>query len=214
MVSWMPSASRLVASMTSSPPSPLSVRRSFATSWKKMFDGRRQTEDVDSARVARDADDVGAVGGVDGDRVRRAVAPAVRAAQVDADLRHVGAAQVADDDVVRAPERPEVDRLDVVEVHRDRGDVAEEGHAAAVRGDVDVLRRCSRRRTASCRCRPAPRWCRCRRLGSTGTRRRRLPSSRGRCHCRRRRSRRHRRRGSRPRPGCRGSCRRPRRRRS
>ena len=37
MVSWMPSASRLLALMTSSPPSPLSTSRSFAASGKKMF---------------------------------------------------------------------------------------------------------------------------------------------------------------------------------
>ena len=83
--------------------------------------------------------DVVAVGAVDGDRVGRAVAAAVGAAQVEVDLRHVGAAQVADDDVVGAAERAEVDVLDVVEVHGDVGDVAEEQHAPAVGRDVDVL---------------------------------------------------------------------------
>ena len=37
------------------------------------------------------------------------------------------------------PERVEVDHLDVVEVHGDVGDVAEEQHAPAVGHDVDVL---------------------------------------------------------------------------
>ena len=51
----------------------------------------------------------------------------------------VGAAEIADDDVVGAAERAELDRLDVVEVHRDVGDVAEEQRAPAVGDDVDVL---------------------------------------------------------------------------
>ena len=53
--------------------------------------------------------------------------------------RHVRAAQVADDDVVGAAQGPEVDALDVVEVHRHVGDVAEEEDAPAVGHDVDVL---------------------------------------------------------------------------
>ena len=60
-------------------------------------------------------------------------------AQVDVDVRDVRAAEVADHDVVGAAERPEVDRLDVVQVHRDVGDVAEEQRASAVGDDVDVL---------------------------------------------------------------------------
>ena len=38
--------------------------------------------------------------------------------QVEADLRYVGAAQIAHQDVVGAAQRPEFNRLDVVEVHR------------------------------------------------------------------------------------------------
>ena len=49
-----------------------------------------------AAGIAGDADDVGAVGPVDRHRVGRAVAAAVRAAQVDVDLGDVGAAEVAD----------------------------------------------------------------------------------------------------------------------
>ena len=100
-----------------------------------------QAEHVDAAGVARDAEDVGAVGAVDGDGIGRAVAAAVRAAQIDVDAGHVGAGQVADHDVVGAAERAELDLLDVVQVHRDVGDVAEEQRAAAIRHDVDVLGR-------------------------------------------------------------------------
>ena len=53
--------------------------------------------------------------------------------------RQVGAGEVADDDAVGAAQSPEVDALDVVEVHRHARDVAGEQDAAAVRDDVDVL---------------------------------------------------------------------------
>ena len=39
--------------------------------------------------------------------------------------RHVGPAEVADDDIVGAAESPEFDVLDVVQVHRDVRDIAE-----------------------------------------------------------------------------------------
>ena len=68
-----------------------------------------------------------------------AVAPAAGHSQVGVDLGHVGAGQVVDDDGVGAAESVEVDGLDVVEVHRDVGDVAEEPHPPAVGGDVDAL---------------------------------------------------------------------------
>ena len=55
------------------------------------------------------------------------------------DPADVGAGQVADHDVVGAAERVEVDALDVVEVHRHVGDVAEEQRPPAVGDDVDVL---------------------------------------------------------------------------
>ena len=139
IVSWMPSASRLAALITSSPPWPLRVSRSLACSWKKMLTSAWRPKTCDAAGVAGDAEHVGALGAVDRDRVGRAVAAAVRAAQVELDLRHVGAGQVADDDVVGAAERAELDVLDVVEVHRDVGDVAGEQRAPAVGDDVDVL---------------------------------------------------------------------------
>ena len=76
---------------------------------------------------------------VHGDAVDRAVAPAVRAAQVECDLRDVRPAEVADDDLVGAAERAEVDALDVVQIHRDGRDVAGEERAPAVGDDIDVL---------------------------------------------------------------------------
>ena len=57
----------------------------------------------------------------------------------------VGAADVVDDEVVGAAERVEVDALDVVEVHHDVAEVAEEPHPSAVR----ARRRRSRRRCAA-----------------------------------------------------------------
>ena len=61
------------------------------------------------------------------------------AREIDVDFRHVGAGEIVDDDVVGAAERVELDALDVVRVHRHVGDVAEEQHAPAVGGDLDVL---------------------------------------------------------------------------
>ena len=139
IVSWMPSASSDVASTVSSPPSPLSVSRSLACSWKKMLTAAWSPDTLTPPASPAAPNDVVRLGAVDGDRVGRAVAAAVGPAQVEADLRQVGAAQVADDDVVGAAQGPEVDALDVVEVHRHVGDVAEEQHPPAVRDDVDVL---------------------------------------------------------------------------
>ena len=125
--------------MTSSPPRPLSVRRSLACLLEEDVDRGLKPEDADPAGVARGAERVVALGAVDRDRVGRAVAAAVGPAQVEVDPRHVGAAQVADDDVVGAAQGPEVDALDVVEVHRDVGHVAGEADPPAVGRDVDVL---------------------------------------------------------------------------
>ena len=59
--------------------------------------------------------------------------------EIDVDRRHVGAAQVVDHDLVGAAEGLEVDGLDIVEVHGDVGDVAEEARMIAVRRDIDLL---------------------------------------------------------------------------
>ena len=50
--------------------------------------------------------------------------PSPRCAEVDVDLVDVGPGQVVDRDGVRAAQGVDVDGLDVVEVHRDVGDVA------------------------------------------------------------------------------------------
>ena len=46
--------------------------------------------------------------------------------QVNRDLYHAGPGEVIDNDVVRPPERIEMEELEMVEVHRDIGDVAGE----------------------------------------------------------------------------------------
>src|SRR5207249_4929389 len=95
--------------------------------------------DRDAGRVALDQDVVVAVGGVDGDGVGLVVAAAQRAGQVEVDLGEVGAAHVADGDVVDAAPGVEVDALDAARVHGNGGDIAGEPHPAAVGPDADVL---------------------------------------------------------------------------
>ena len=64
--------------------------------------------------VAGHADHVSALRGVDGDCIGRAVAAAIRTAQVEVDPGDVRAAEVADHDVVGTAERAELDLFDVV----------------------------------------------------------------------------------------------------
>ena len=59
--------------------------------------------------------------------------------QVGGHVDDVGPGQVVDGEVVGAAEGLGVDRLDVVQVHRDVADVAGEPHPAAVGGDVHAL---------------------------------------------------------------------------
>ncbi len=84
--------------------------------------------------------DVLLVRAVDDDSVRLCVAGAVDRGEVDVDRVDAGACQVVDGDRVDAAEGLDVDLLDAVEVHRDEAEVAGESSAAAVGGDVDVLR--------------------------------------------------------------------------
>ena len=63
----------------------------------------------------------------------------VGAAKVDVDLVDVGPGQVVDRDGVRAALGVDVDGLDVVEIHRDVGDIAGQPGVPAVGRDVDVL---------------------------------------------------------------------------
>ena len=138
-VSWIAPACRPEASTTSSPASALTVSRSLAASAPVMFtcadsprtdvpEASPDTRMTSSPLVALTTTLSGC-----------AVAPAAGHRQVGVDLGHVGPGKVVDDDRVGATEGVEVDGFDVVEVHRDVGDVAEEPHPPAVGGDVDVL---------------------------------------------------------------------------
>ena len=89
----------------------------------------------DDAVVLGHRDDVVAAGSVDGHRIRGAVI----GAEVEVDLVHAGAGEVADGNVVGTTEGIEVDMLDAVQVHRDGSDIAREQHPAAIGRDVDVL---------------------------------------------------------------------------
>ena len=113
--------------------------RSLASKFK-IFTGADRAEDRDPAAVAEDLDHVIAVSGVHGE-VSASPSPVARrrGGEIDVDLSHIGPAEIADHDVVGAAECIEVDRLDVVEVHGDVGDVAEEVDAPAIGRDVDVL---------------------------------------------------------------------------
>ena len=166
-----------VASTTSSPPWALSDEPIVGLLLVEDVDGRLQAEDVDSAGVARGAEHVVALGAVDGDGVGRAVAAAVGAAagrsrstRVD-----VGAAQVADDDVVGAAEGAEsicsTSSRSIVTLATSR----RKQDAAAVGRDVDILGDVGAEEEQACRRRPGLRPCRCRRPGPTGRRRRRRP---------------------------------------
>jgi len=62
-----------------------------------------------------------------------------RRRRVDGDLRHVGAGEVVDRDVVGAAQGRELNSLDAVEIHGDVADVAKELHPPAIGRDVDVL---------------------------------------------------------------------------
>src|SRR5262249_18200243 len=86
-----------------------------------------------------DADLVVAARAVYGHRVGRAVAGALSIAEMARHLRHAGAGEVADGDVVRPAPRGELNLLDAVEVHDDAADVAGEPHALTIGLDVDLL---------------------------------------------------------------------------
>ncbi len=86
-------------------------------------------------------DGVLAVAAVDDDGVELAVAgrAADHAGQVDGDEPDIRAGQVVDGGGVLAAQRIEPDGLDIVEVHRDIAEVAEEQRPPAVGRDVEVL---------------------------------------------------------------------------
>ena len=94
-----------------------------------------QARHRDHAVVVGDRDGVVTVSRVEDDGVARTVGTA----KVDVDLFDVGLGQVVDRDVVRAALGVDVDGLDVVEIHRDVGDIAGQPGVPAVGRDVDVL---------------------------------------------------------------------------
>ncbi len=102
---------------------------------------RREAGHGDTGSVAGDRDRVVPVGAVDDDPVGLAIAcPAAgRALEVDVRPGDVGPGQVVDRDDVRAAESLEVDGLDVVRVHRDVPQVAEEPEAVPVRRHLEAL---------------------------------------------------------------------------
>src|ERR1051326_3686491 len=100
---------------------------------------RGQPRHGDQAVVIGDRNHVVAVRRVDDDRIDRAVTTAPGQSQVDVDIADAGAGQVVDGDVVRASERPEIDRLDAVCVHRDGGNIPDEAGMGAIRRNRDVF---------------------------------------------------------------------------
>ena len=88
-----------------------------------------------SARHRRHAERVGATGGVDGDLVELTIAAAARGGEIDVDAGSFGAGQVDDAYIIGAAESVVGHGLDVVDVHDDRADVANEPGAPAVRID-------------------------------------------------------------------------------
>src|SRR6185312_14387337 len=87
---------------------------------------RRQAGDQDGGAIAGDVNFFAAT---------RAGPDARR--EVVINLRNVGIAQVIDGDGVGAPESPELNVLDIVEIHADAGNIAGEQRVPALGGDVD-----------------------------------------------------------------------------
>ena len=127
----MPGRQRRGALIVSLPAPALIVSVSMASGWSTLTcSGKPADRDAGGGR--HHVDRVGARRAVDGHLIGRAVAAAgADDAEVDPDLLHGGAGQVADRDGVGAAERIELDGLDAVEVHGDVGDVAGERHVTA-----------------------------------------------------------------------------------
>src|SRR4029078_10549575 len=100
---------------------------------------RRQAGDQDGGAVAGDINFFAATRAVDDHGVGRTVAgpgPDARR-EVDINLSHVGLAPAFDGDGVGAPEGPELNVLDIVEIHADAGNIAGEQRVPALGGDGD-----------------------------------------------------------------------------
>ena len=96
-------------------------------------------EDEPAGRVVAQLERVGRGRSVRDDGVDGAVAAAARRVHVDVDRVQVGAREVADEDRVRAAERPQREPLDPVQVHGDPGDVARERAHGSRSQDLHVL---------------------------------------------------------------------------
>src|SRR6185436_20054678 len=87
----------------------------------------------------RQRDDIVARSSIDDDLILRAIRGVRSTCQIDVDLRDIGAGEIVDGDLVGPAQGGEVDVLDIVQVHRDAGDVAGKEGPLAVGGDVDFL---------------------------------------------------------------------------
>ena len=139
IVNWTTPALSPDASIVSLPPSALITSLIVGAFRAGDIHLPRQPIDAERCPVADHGDDVLGVAAVDDDGVGRAVTATDAVAQVEVDLLHAGADEVVHRDRVGAAPCDEVDVLDAVEVHRDVADIAGEAHAAAVRGDLDLL---------------------------------------------------------------------------
>src|SRR5687768_9243151 len=99
----------------------------------------REAQHRGPGRVADGQDDVVVVRAHDDDVVRLRVARPAGGGKVEVRLDEVRPAEVVDHDRVGAAQGVEVDRLDLVQVHRHVGNVAEEPHPVPDGGDADVL---------------------------------------------------------------------------
>ena len=123
-------AARPLESVVSLPARASTTSASASVRGRQVHGGDEPGDGHRSVR-SRDDDGVVAVRALDSDGVDGSVAGAARrgAFEVAVECREVGAGHVVNPHVVDAGERGEVDLLDVVEVHDDVAEVAEEPNA-------------------------------------------------------------------------------------
>ena len=98
-------------------------------------DLRRQPDHRHAGRCGDDIDLIAGAGPVDGHLIGRTVV----CAEIERHLGHIAASEVVDGDFVGAAQGVDLDVLDVVEVHGDVADVADQAHLAVIGGDVHDL---------------------------------------------------------------------------
>ena len=140
-VSWIKAPRPAPTKNLSLPPRPLRIEPVVGRLRVRDPHAGSNARHVHDVAVAADAEVVAGVRAVHGDGVGLSVAGAAAEDAFEVDVRQVdvGAAEVVDDRVVGAAECFEVDPLDVVGVHGDVAEVAEEAEAVAVGGEVEVL---------------------------------------------------------------------------